>query len=103
MAVLVFKVIICVAIVCMAAALVLVIRLLRLARGGKVGRAMRWLLAFVVIFLIGYLAAPLCLWLPAEWSLLLTAVVFLLGAVFVILVLSLVRSLVEQVFAELKL
>jgi hypothetical protein len=61
------------------------------------------LAAFIVLFLIGYLAAPFAPALPESVAHLLTAVVFLLGAVFVVIVLRLIEALVKQVFEELEL
>jgi hypothetical protein len=99
----VFYVVIGLAIVVMLGALVLVVRLRKIARGGRIGRVVNVLAAFVVFFLTGYLAAPFAPALPESAANLLTAVVFLFGAVFVVIVLRLIETLVKQVFEELEL
>ncbi|MCU0665147.1 MAG: hypothetical protein MUC50_22830 [Myxococcota bacterium] len=97
-----FYALIAAAIAVMLFALVQAVRLATVARGGYIGRAVRLMLAFVVLFTAAYLASPLLPLLPAEYALLGTAVVFLLGAVFVALVLNIIRALIKQVFEELK-
>jgi hypothetical protein len=83
-------------------ALATAIRLRRVARGGKIGRVVAVLTGFIVFFLLGYLAGPFLPMLddPA-YGLMLTAVVFLFGALFVVLVLRIIEALVRKVFQEL--
>jgi hypothetical protein len=87
----------------MLAALALVLRLRRIARGGRVGRVVNLLVGFIVFFLVGYLVAPFTPALPPAVAHLLTAIVFLFGALFVVIVLRLIDALVRQVFEELEL
>ena len=91
------------AILVMTVALVVVWRLRRLTRGGSIGRVVNLLGAFVVLFLAGYLAAPILQTLKGDVALLLMAVVFLFGAIFVVLVLRIIHGLVEQVVKDLRL
>ncbi len=99
----IFYAVIALAVAVMIAALMLVLRLRRIARGGRIGRVLNILAAFIVFFLLGYLAAPFAPSLPSSAAHLLTAVVFLFGAVFVVIVLRLIEELVKQVFEELEL
>jgi len=99
-----FYALISLAILVMVVGLIQVIRLRRLAPGGKIGRVVGILLAFIVLFLLGYLAGPfLPLLGDSIWPLILTSVVFLFGAVFVVLVLRLIQTLIQQVFKELEM
>jgi Flp pilus assembly pilin Flp len=96
-----YQVVLGVAAAIMIAGLVIAIKLVRLARGGMIGRVARALLVFIIAFLGGYIAA---LWLPSMEegaASLLVGFVFLFGAVFVVIVLRLVQTLVSQVFDEL--
>lgn len=96
--------IISLAIVVMLVGLVLVFRLRKIAPGGKIGRVVGAMLGFIVLFLMGYLAGPFLPMLgDSIWPLILTAVVFLFGAVFVVLVLRLIHQLIQQVFKELEM
>jgi len=96
-----FYVIMGLAAVTMLVGLGMAIDLLKVARGGKIGRVVRILLVLIVGFTGGYAVAPFMPSLPREVGLILVAVVYLLGAAFVVLVLSLIRSLIKKVFAEL--
>lgn len=91
------------AIAVMISGLVMAVRLRRVAPGGKVGRVVSLLVAFIALFLVGYLVSPLLPRLPAQVSFVLVSVVFLLGAVYVVLVLWLIGRLVHQVMEELDL
>lgn len=92
-----------VAIVMIFVALVLVLRLRRFAKGGYVGQAVNVLLVFILFFLVAYLVTPFLLSIPPEYGFILMGVVFLFGALFVVLVLRLIDSLVRKVFEELDL
>ena len=98
-----FYVIIAAAVVTMLFALGLAFRLRRVARGGKVGRVVNLLTVFIALFLTSYLCGPIFPRLSAAAVSLFTALVFLAGAVFVVIVLRVLDSLVRQVFDELKL
>jgi len=99
-----YYVIISMAILVMVLGLVTVIRLRKIAPGGKIGRVVGILLGFIVLFLLGYLAGPFLPMLgDTIWPLILTAVVFLFGAIFVVLVLRLIQNLIQQVFKELEM
>ncbi len=91
------------AIVTMLTALFKVVRLRRVARGGAIGGAVNILAGFVVLFLVGYLGAPLMPRVPLELSLVFVGAIFLFGAVFVVLVLKLIEDLVRKVLTDLKL
>lgn len=91
------------AILAMIFALVQVIALRRVARGGPIGRAVNLMLAFILFFFAGYAAAPFAPALPHTVGLILTATVFLMGAIFVILVLRLIDRLIKRVYQELKI
>lgn len=96
--------IISLAILTMLIGLAEVIRLKRIAPGGKIGRVVGVMLGFIILFLLGYLAGPFLPMLgDTLWPLILTAVVFLFGAVFVVLVLRLIHNLIQQVFKELEM
>lgn len=78
----------------MAINVVLAVRLRRAIAGGEVARKWGLLTALVAFFFLGYLASPLVrFWkLPVEtWALLVFAV-FLFGAVFVRIVIGIVRD-----------
>lgn len=91
------------AILVMLGALVLVFKLRKTARGGKIGRVVNLLLGFIVLFLLGYVAGPFLPDLGQEITLILTAVVFLFGAIFVVIVLGVIEKLIKRVFEELGL
>lgn len=91
------------AIAVMLGALVQVFRLRQIARGGSVGRVVNVLAGFISFFTIGYLVSPFFLLLPASVVHLTAAIIFLFGAVFVVLVMRLIESLVRKVFEELDL
>jgi hypothetical protein len=82
-------------------ALVLAVRLRKVARGGKVGRVVSWLIGFVAVFTAGYLSGPFFPYLPADLVILIAAFVFLFGAIFVIIVLRMIGALTQQVFEQL--
>ena len=98
-----FYIIISAAILCMFCGLYLIVRLRSFTKGGLVGRVVNILMALIVFFTIGYMVGPLMPQLSCQWVMILTAVVFLFGAVFVILVLWLIQKLIRQVFDELKM
>lgn len=91
------------AILTMFVALRTVVRLRKIAHGGHVGRAVTILAAFVVLFLVSYLGAPLMPHVPLELSLLFVGLILLFGAIFVVLVLRLVEELVRKVLTDLEL
>jgi hypothetical protein len=98
-----FYVVISAAILCMFCGLYLVIRLRNFTKGGMVGRVVNILMALIILFTLGYLAGPFMPQLGHEWAMILTAVVFFFGAIFVVLVLRLIQKLIKQVFDELKM
>ena len=91
-----------VAIAVMTGAVIIAVRLRRIASGGHIGNTVNVLLAFVVLFFIGYIVAP---WLARypELANLLMAGVFVAGAVFVVMVMRLLEQLVSKVLEELRL
>jgi hypothetical protein len=90
------------AIAAMAVALVQALRLRRIATGGYVGRQVTWLIVFIAVFLIGYVAAPFLPTFP-EVANLLMAGVFLAGALFVLQVMRMFNALVREVMQALRL
>ena len=98
-----FYAVISAAILCMFCGLYLVIRLRSFTKGGMVGRVVNVLMALIIFFTIGYLVGPFMPQLGCQWVMILTAVVFLFGAIFVVLVLWLIQKLIKQVFDELKM
>jgi hypothetical protein len=91
------------AIAFMIAGLIMAIRLRVTAPGGSIGKVVRLLIAFIVLFMLGYLAAPFMPYLPAQAGLILVGVIFFFGAVYVVLVLWLIGNLVRKVMDELRL
>lgn len=90
------------AIAVMAAAVVLVFRLRRIARGGHIGGTVNLLLAFIMLFFAGYVVAPWLARYPAAANLLMAGV-FVAGALFVVTVLRVLEKLVVKVLEELRL
>ncbi len=99
----VFYVVIAAAIVTMFGGLVYCVRLMRVAPGGVIGRVLKLVNALIVVFCVGYLASPFMPRLPREVSLLFVALIFFFGAVYVVLVLWIIRSLIGRVMSEIKL
>jgi len=82
------------AIVVMGTDVILAIRLRRAIVGGEVGGKWGALTVLVAFFFVGYLLSPLALYyqLPAEYLNLLVFGVFLFGAVFVWVVIGIIRD-----------
>lgn len=82
------------AIVVMGANAVLAIRLKRAILGGEVGEKWGLLTALIVVFFVAYLFSPLALHfaIPAEYMNVLVFGVFLFGAVFVAVVMGIIRD-----------
>jgi hypothetical protein len=82
------------AIVVMAVDVVLAVRLRRAIVGGEVGQKWGALTGLVGLFFVGYLISPLALYyrLPAEYLNLLVFAVFLFGAIFVSVVIGIIRD-----------
>ncbi len=82
------------AIVMMGVDVVLAVRLRRAIVGGEVGQKWGLLTMLVGVFFVGYLLSPLALYfqLPAEYLNLLVFGVFLFGAVFVWVVIGIIRD-----------
>ena len=85
----------------MGAALGCAFNLHTVAKGGRIGRTVRVLIGFISVFLLSYAVAPFLLHMNGDSAALLSAAVFLLGAIFVIIVLRIVRNLIQRVFQEL--
>jgi hypothetical protein len=84
-------------IIFMTVGLVMALRLSRYAKGGDVGKVLRILLVFIALFFAGYIAAPFMPLLPAEAGHFLMGVVFLFGAIYVIIVLWLLGRRIKQI------
>jgi hypothetical protein len=82
------------AILVMAANVVLAVRLRRAIVGGEVGAKWGLLTVLIVVFFVGYLFSPLALYyrVPAEYLNALVFGVFLFGAVFVWVVIGIIRD-----------
>lgn len=82
------------AIIVMAVDVVLAVRLRRAIVGGEVGEKWGLLTMLVGFFFVGYLLSPLALWfeLPAPYLNVLVFAVFLCGAVFVWVVIGIIRD-----------
>jgi len=89
------------AIVTMVIGLKMVVGLRKTAPGGTIGKAVNWMLFLIVFFVLGYFLTPFMPRMSMELNLLFTALIFFFGAVFVVIVLWLIRSLIEKVMAEL--
>jgi hypothetical protein len=90
------------AITVMTGAMLIALRLRRLASGGHIGSTVNVLIAFIGLFFAGYVVAPWLARFP-EVANLLMAGVFVAGAVFVVLVLRLLEKLMGKVLSELRL
>lgn len=84
------------AILIMLYALWQVIRLKRRIPGGVVGRSWRILFALVLLFAVGYIAMPLVGELSLDALRLVVAVVFLFGAVYVVITIGLIRRIIQE-------
>jgi hypothetical protein len=82
------------AIVVMGVDVFLAVRLRRAIVGGEVGQKWGLLTGLVALFFVGYLLSPLALLfqLPAEYLNILVFAVFLFGAVFVWVVIGIIRD-----------
>lgn len=82
------------AVVVMAVNVYQAVTLRRSIVGGEIGAKWSALTWLVAVFLVGYLLAPLAIWygLPHEYLLPVVFAVFLLGAVFVWVVIGIIRD-----------
>lgn len=86
----------------MLAGMVLAIRLRSLARGGAVGSVVTLLIFLVSCFAVGYAAALFMPGMSVEIAWLMTAGIFFLGAIFVVMVLRLITTLSQKILRELE-
>lgn len=84
------------AVVVMLYALVSAFLLRRKIPGGKVKKTWNTLSALIVMFTVGYLATPFFRLLPQEIKDLLVGVIFLAGAIFVVIVIKLFYKIIED-------
>ena len=91
------------ALLTMLVAVVSVSRLYRLTHGGTIGRAVRIMAGLIYFFAVGYLAAFFAPQLPVEYFLMLTAAVFLFGALFVVIVLTVIGRTIRRAFEQLQI
>ncbi|MDJ0762239.1 MAG: hypothetical protein QNJ97_04545 [Myxococcota bacterium] len=89
------------AIILMLLGLIMAIQLKNVAAGGTIGRSVKIIMVLIVIFTVGYLVALLMPLLSIEVSLIIVGVIFLFGAVYVLLVLWIIRRLIKQVIKTL--
>ncbi|MCP4678138.1 MAG: hypothetical protein GY854_22010 [Deltaproteobacteria bacterium] len=92
-----FFILISLAIVLMIVGLFMAFQLRKTATGGVIGKVVNTLIGLIVLFMLGYVVAPFMPRLPTETILLLMGIVFFFGAVYVVLVLWLIKRLVRQV------
>ena len=97
----IFYIIVVVALAVMVVDLIMVFRLRGMAPGGTIGKVIKILIYFIVIFMAGYAVAPFMPGLPLTANLIMVAMIYFFGAVFVAIVLWLIRSLIEKVVKEL--
>jgi len=97
----IFYIIVTAALAVMIADLVMVFRLRSVAPGGTIGKVIKILIYFIVIFMAGYGVAPFMPGLPLTTNLILVAMIYFFGAVFVAIVLWLLKSLIKKVVKEL--
>ncbi len=65
--------------------------------GGKVKSTWNFLASLIVIFSVGYLSTPFFRLLPQEIKDMLVGVIFLAGAIFVLIVIKLFYKIVEDI------
>ena len=63
-------------------------------RGGMVGRRWKILASLVLLFAVGYIAMPFMGKLPPETLQVVVAVIFLFGAVYVVVTISLIKRII---------
>lgn len=97
-----YVIIIC-SIITMLAGVYMVMRLRKVAPGGVIGRVVNIILALIIFFALGYLMALYMPRLGLETSLVLMSMVYLFGAVFVVVVLWLIQNLIQNVMKELEI
>jgi len=84
------------AILVMIFCLVTVVLLRKTVPGGMVGRQWRTLSMLVLVFTIGYFVIPFFTRLPPELINLIVAVIFFLGAVYVLITIRLIYRIIEE-------
>lgn len=84
------------AIVVMIACLINVLRLGKNMPGGIVGKTWKQLTGLVVLFTIGYLVTPFFSMIPAHIVNLVVALIFLFGAVYVWITVSLIHRVIRE-------
>ncbi|HUU00125.1 MAG TPA: hypothetical protein VM425_01650 [Myxococcota bacterium] len=99
----VFYAVLTLALVCMLVSVIWVVRLYRLTRGGTIGRVVTIMAGLICFFTAGYAAAFFVPYLPATFAMMLTAFVFLFGAIFVLIVLSLIGKTIRRAFEQLQI
>lgn len=82
------------AIVIMGINVILAVKLKRAIVGGEVGQKWGMMTVLVAVFFVGYLLSPLALWfaLPPQYVYLIAFAVFLFGAIFVWVVIGIIRD-----------
>lgn len=84
------------AIVVMLYCLALVLRLKASIPGGLVGKAWNFLTFLVVVFTLGYLATPFFGLIPAQVVNVLVSLIFLFGAIYVVITVKLIYRIIEE-------
>ena len=79
--------------------LFLVITLGKNVPGGVVGKQWKFLTFLVVLFTIGYLVTPFFSLLPAELVSVMVSLIFLFGAVYVVITVKLIYRIIEELTA----
>jgi len=76
--------------------LVLVIRLKKEVPGGVIGKQWNMLILFVCLFATGFAFGPFFGDLPAESLLLLVSLIFFFGAIYVIITIRMIYSIIQE-------
>ncbi|MBK6854330.1 MAG: hypothetical protein IPG93_22800 [Burkholderiales bacterium] len=76
--------------------LVLVLRLSARMPGGIVGRTWRTVVLLVTLFTVGYLVTPFFSLIPAQMVNLIVALIFLFGAIYVVVTVKLIYRIIEE-------
>ena len=93
----VYYVLVALAILTMLVGLFLAVRLKKSASGGVVGKVVNLIIGLIALFTAGYAVAPFLPALPKEAALVLLGIVFFFGAIYVVLVIVVIRRLVKKV------
>jgi hypothetical protein len=98
-----FSIMMALAIVIILIGLLLALRLKKVATGGVIGKAVNTIVFLIFVFTAGYGGAFLLPYFGTDYTLVYTGVILLLGAVFVLLVVWIIRRLLKRVLKALEI